>query len=155
MAGVDEKPAGLDPEEFADQIELLATPWMRFFVLYDPGPALESVGVPVLAINGDLDLQVSSAQNLPQIEAALRAGGNADYRIVELAGVNHLFQTAATGQVEEYATIEETFAPEALQIIGDWIQERFGWRPRAAGDPPMSRAAGPSPPIGFTVRWRP
>jgi pimeloyl-ACP methyl ester carboxylesterase len=124
--GLDDQPAGVDPEEFAGEFELLATPWMRFFLLYDPAPALGSLRVPVLAINGDLDLQVSSAQNLAAIEAALQAGDNPDFEIVELNGLNHLFQTATTGLLDEYATIEETFAPEALQIIGDWILERFG-----------------------------
>jgi hypothetical protein len=84
-------------------------------------PALEKVKVPVLAMNGALDLQVPPHQNLPAIAAALEAGGNPDYEIVKLPHLNHLFQTAQTGAPTEYAKIEETFAPAALEVLGDWI----------------------------------
>ena len=39
--------------------------------------------------------------------------------------MNHLFQTAGTGSPVEYAQIEETMAPEVLDLIGSWIAERF------------------------------
>ena len=42
-----------------------------------------------------------------------------------MAGLNHLFQTAETGLVTEYASIEETFSPQALSTISDWILQRF------------------------------
>ena len=75
----------------------------------------------MLAVNGEKDLQVPPEENLSSIEAALRQGGNEDVAIVELEGLNHLFQTAETGAPSEYATIEETFSPKALAIIGNWI----------------------------------
>lgn len=90
---------------------------------YDPRPALKRVSCPVLAINGEKDMQVDPKQNLPPIEAALKAGGNQDYLCRELAGLNHLFQSCETGAPSEYGKIEETFAPEALELIGDWILE--------------------------------
>jgi hypothetical protein len=43
----------------------------------------------------------------------------------ELPGLNHLFQTCKTGAVSEYAEIEETIAPAALKVIGDWIDEQL------------------------------
>jgi len=107
--------------EIEKQIGTLTSPWFRMFLSYDPRPALEKVKVPVLAMNGSLDLQVTPQQNLPAIAAALEAGGNPDYQIVKLPHLNHLFQTAQTGLPMEYAKIEETFAPVALQAMGDWI----------------------------------
>jgi len=107
---------GLDRE-----IPTLTSSWFRAFLVYDPRPALEKVKVPVLAMNGALDLQVPPHQNLPAIAAALEAGGNPDYQIVKLPHLNHLFQTAQTGSPTEYSKIEETFAPVALQVLGDWI----------------------------------
>jgi len=98
-----------------------ATPWFRYFLSYDPRPALMKVRVPVLAINGDKDLQVPAKEDLEGIEEALKAGGNKDYKIVLLSNLNHLFQTTKTGAPSEYAQIEETLAPIALQTIGDWI----------------------------------
>ena len=99
----------------------LLTPWMMYFLKNDPRPTLRQVRVPVLALDGSLDLQVPPKQDLAAIDSALKEGGNRDYRVVELAGLNHLFQTAKTGNPSEYASIAETFSPAALQIIADWI----------------------------------
>jgi fermentation-respiration switch protein FrsA (DUF1100 family) len=79
------------------------------------------VHVPVLAINGGKDLQVPPKEDLDGIEQALKDGGNRDYKVVLLPGLNHLFQTSRTGAPSEYAEIEETIAPIALQTVGDWI----------------------------------
>lgn len=96
-------------------------PWFRFFLQYDPRSSLEKVRCPVLAINGSKDVQVNAKENLKAIADALGKAGNKKLTIQELPGLNHLFQTAATGDVSEYAKISETFAPSALQLIGDWI----------------------------------
>jgi hypothetical protein len=74
---------------------------------------------------GDLDIQVRASQNLPVIETLLQQAGHPDYLVLELPGLNHLFQTAQTGTVEEYALIEETFSVDALELMGEWILERF------------------------------
>ncbi len=100
--------------------------WMRFLVKYDPARALAGVHCPVLAVNGEKDLQVPPYQNLPAIAAALKAAGNEDYQTVELPGLNHLFQHCTTGAVAEYGTIEETLAPEFLDLVTAWLQERLG-----------------------------
>ena len=99
----------------------LLSPWFRYFVRYDPRPALRRVHVPVLALGGSLDLQVPAREDLAAIDTALHAGGNRDYRVEELPKLNHLFQTATTGAPSEYATIEETVAPAALDAIATWI----------------------------------
>ena len=97
------------------------TPWFRYFLAYDPRPTLMKVRVPVLAINGDKDLQVPAQEDLEGIDKALKDGGNKDYKIVLLPNLNHLFQTTKTGAASEYGEIEETLAPVLLQTIGDWI----------------------------------
>jgi pimeloyl-ACP methyl ester carboxylesterase len=97
------------------------TPWFRYQLTYDPRPALEKVSVPVLATNGALDLQVPAKQNLSAMEQALRAGGNRHYVVKELPGLNHLFQTAKTGSPNEYAGIEETMSPLAMETVADWV----------------------------------
>lgn len=99
------------------------SPWFRFFLKYDPRPALENVQCPVLAMNGEKDLQVPVKENLSLVESALKAGGNSKYKIVSLPGLNHLFQKAETGSATEYGKIEETFSPDALTIMKDWILE--------------------------------
>ena len=106
-----------------ETVAAFTDPWMRYFLAYDPRPALEALAIPVLALVGDLDLQVSAELNIPALEAAL--AGNSDATVSELSGLNHLFQTATTGAVSEYGQIEETFAPEAMEQLADWILERF------------------------------
>jgi fermentation-respiration switch protein FrsA (DUF1100 family) len=108
------------------QVKQVNSPWMRFFLTYNPVPTLEKVKVPVLALDGSKDLQVPPRQDLDSIAAALHRGGNKDVTTEMLPGLNHLFQHAATGAPTEYASIEETLAPEAMKIVSDWILKRFG-----------------------------
>jgi len=106
------------------QLQSLLSPWFRFFLTYDPQPTLSKVKCPVLAINGEKDLQVPPKENLSAIKEALQTGGNENFTIKELPGLNHLFQTAQTGAPAEYAKIEETISPVALKIISDWILQQ-------------------------------
>jgi len=99
------------------------TPWFRTFLTLNPAPYLRKVRCPVLALNGELDLQVDPEQNLPIIERALREGGNKQITIRRLPNLNHLFQKAKTGLITEYAEIEETFNPDALETIRKWLDE--------------------------------
>lgn len=108
--------AAVDP-----QVASFANPWMAFFVGYDPVPALESLEIPVLALNGSLDLQVLADVNLPPLRAAL--GERPGVTVEELPGLNHLFQPAGTGMPTEYGTIETTFDPAALERVSTWILE--------------------------------
>ena len=102
----------------------LTSVWYRYFLTYDPAPALRKLTCPVLAINGSKDTQVPPQQNLPAIRKALEEGGNKHFEAVEMPGLNHLFQTAKTGALSEYAQIEETISPVALERIGSWILAR-------------------------------
>jgi fermentation-respiration switch protein FrsA (DUF1100 family) len=104
------------------------TPWMRFFLPYDPRPVLQKLTIPILAMNGEKDLQVLAAENLAAIDGAFKVAGNVNGRTLLLPGLNHLFQTSRTGVGSEYATIDETFAPAALVAMGDWIVARTSHR---------------------------
>jgi uncharacterized protein len=114
----------MPPAALQAQFRMISTPWFRFFLDYDPAPALQKIKCPVLALNGDKDLQVSSKENLPPIQKALEAGGNKDFQITELPGLNHLFQHCQSGSPTEYGAIEETMAPEALNDVSGWILKR-------------------------------
>ena len=109
-------------------VQQISSPWFRFFLFYDPVPALTRVKCPVLALNGEKDLQVPARVNLEGIKRAVAEGGNSQVTSTMLPDLNHLFQHAVTGSPSEYARIEETFAPEALTIIRDWIYLRLGPR---------------------------
>lgn len=103
------------------QYKQLGTPWFRFFLTYDPATNLRKVQCPILAVNGEKDLQVWHEINLPAIVNALRAGGNDSFRAVRLPSLNHLFQRAGSGAVSEYNEIEQTIAPEVLDLMRSWV----------------------------------
>jgi pimeloyl-ACP methyl ester carboxylesterase len=116
---------GMTDDQFiALQIAQVTSPWMQYFIKYDPAPTLEKVKCPVLAVNGEKDLQVPPKVNLPAIEKALKAGGNKQVTIKEFPGLNHLFQECKTGAPAEYAEIDQTFSPLVLEVIGKWIIEK-------------------------------
>ena len=115
---------GAVPASVQAQIHMLSSPWFRYFLDYDPLPALGKVKCPVLALNGERDLQVIAKENLALIQKTLEDAGNKDVTTRELPQLNHLFQHAESGTPAEYGAIEETISPEVLQIIGDWIDKR-------------------------------
>lgn len=51
--------------------------------------------------------------------------GNQKNCILQMEGLNHLFQHCTTGSFSEYKIIEETFAPEAIEVIVQWIRTIF------------------------------
>jgi len=118
--------AELTPQAVDAQARAVSTEWFRDFITFDPADALRKVKVPVLALYGGKDLQVPPGPNVEALRAAMRRAGNSDLTVVELPGLNHLFQTADKGTVDEYSRIEETFAPAAMDAVADWIDERFG-----------------------------
>ena len=118
----DGKPKGITDEEFITmQLNQVTAPWMYYFIRYDPSKALEKVKCPVLALNGEKDLQVPAKVNLPAIEKALKKGGNKQFTTKELPGLNHLFQECKTGAPTEYAGIDQTFSPVAMDLVAKWI----------------------------------
>ncbi len=111
------------------QFTALSSPELRSFAFYDPAAALRKLKMPVLAMNGSRDLQVPPQQNLPAIAAALATGGDQDFTIAELPGLNHLFQHCNECTVAEYGKLEETFSPAALEVMGNWIESHTRPRP--------------------------
>jgi len=111
----------MDLPDPASPIAEISNRWFQYFVRFDPAPVLREVRCPVLALNGARDLQVPPKEDLAGIAKALEAGGNRDFEVRELPGLNHLFQHCETGAPSEYPKIEETFAPEALDAMTSWI----------------------------------
>ncbi len=122
---------GLDTPAMVDSMvarttRQLLSPWYRYFLDYDPRPALRCLEVPTLALIGGLDLQVPADENARALREALARSRVPTWDVRVLDGLNHLFQHAETGSPDEYARIEETFAPEAMDVIAHWILEVTG-----------------------------
>ena len=100
----------------------IQTPYLKYFLALDVRPLLGDVTCPVLALNGTKDTQVEPESNL----GALRNGlsDNTKNSLEAIEGVNHLFQHCQTGSPNEYRDIEETFAPEVLEKLIQWISEQ-------------------------------
>lgn len=118
-----DRPKSISDDDFVKaQVQEVTNPWMLNFIKYNPAVALEKVKCPVLALNGEKDLQVPPKENLGAIKDALAKGGNKKVTAIELPGLNHLFQECNTGAPSEYATIEQTVSPVALDEILKWVK---------------------------------
>jgi pimeloyl-ACP methyl ester carboxylesterase len=103
------------------QLEGLLTPWYVSFIKSRPALYLEKIKCPVLALNGDKDLQVAAVANLEAVKRAAEKSGNKNVTVKQMKGLNHLFQEAATGLPAEYETIEQTLSPSVMEEISGWI----------------------------------
>ncbi len=115
---------GINELQAQNVIAQNSSPWIRYFLGYDPADYLPQIEIPILALNGELDLQVPAPENLAGLRALLK--DNPDTTIIELESLNHMFQHAKTGAMGEYNDIEETFSPQAMKLISEWINQRFG-----------------------------
>ena len=106
-------------QNFQAVLMQIQSPYMKEFLALDMRPLLGSITCPVLALNGTKDMQVECETNLGALRSGLPA--TPANRIEAVEGVNHMFQHCTTGMVQEYRQIEETFAPEALGIIIQWL----------------------------------
>ena len=106
------------------QVDGIATPWLRYFLTYNPKENLKKVKCPVLVLNGDKDIQVTSKLNTEGIANALKEGGNKEVNVQIFPGLNHLFQHCTTCDVAEYSRLDETFSPEVLKTMSDWILQK-------------------------------
>jgi dienelactone hydrolase len=149
---MEEMPDGLQGMVTADDIREAAagylTPWMRYFLRLDPEPILREVAVPVLALFGENDLQVPAEANAAAVEEALAAGAAPSFQVEIFPGVNHLFQHSETGRIGEYSSIDETMAPEVLQLVTDWIR-------RTSGGEATSTASAEQSPEGVSAPGSP
>lgn len=105
--------------------ELMRSPWMKFFLTYDPLPAIAKVQQPILIQQGEIDQQVTADQ-APMLEKAARAAGNKDVTVRIYPGLNHLFLPAKTGAPAEYTSLStSTIGDDILKQMGDWLVEKL------------------------------
>lgn len=120
------RPANMTEAEFVkSQTSRVLSPWMKYFIKYNPAEILPQVKCPVLAVNGDKDLQVPSKVNLEAIKAGLTKGGNQQVKTIEFPNLNHLFQKTETGLPSEYGKLEETFSVEVLEELTRWLKAQI------------------------------
>ncbi len=115
------------PEVYAKSIQELSprifTPWWRFLITYKADPYYEKVKCPVLLLGGAKDFQVNNSYDIKTITAILKNSGNNHVESKLFPDLNHLFQHCHTCTFAEYSKLEETFAPEALSTMTDWLDK--------------------------------
>jgi pimeloyl-ACP methyl ester carboxylesterase len=136
LAQIDKLPAAQrdtisDPGAYIDkvvdgQLKMPQSPWFKYFLDFDPASVLEKVRCPVLAVYGELDLQVPATMNQTALVAALSKSGNKDYTVKVFSKANHLYQEAVTGSPKEYPGLKKEFVPGFLDLLTHWIQEKAG-----------------------------
>ena len=110
-------------EELTEQtVGQMASPWMYYFLKYDPAEAIVKTNCPAMLLNGSKDLQVIASQNLPAYEKIIAEHGKTNLTLRELPDLNHLFQHCDTGSPNEYFEIEETISPEVLEMIVGFVK---------------------------------
>ena len=121
-----EVPSNMSKADFINlQTNQLTDKWLLYFLRYNPKENLSKTACPVLAINGEKELQVDAKTNLTAIEKTLKEAGNKKVTIKYFPTLNHLFQTTETGLPSEYGTLEETFSPLVLEFMKEWIEKQI------------------------------
>lgn len=116
--------SGMPDDQVDGQMQLLTSGWYRAFLAFDPGKYIPKIDVPVLALFGEKDVQVVAEYEAPRMRELLADSDSSDITVEVLPGLNHLFQEAETGSVDEYAVIEQTLSPVFLEYLGRWLDER-------------------------------
>ncbi len=110
-------------DKLGAMVKAFRSPWMKYFVTTNPDDFLIKTNAKVLALNGEKDIQVIAQPNLEGIKNALKKSNSKVVEVKMLPGLNHLFQHCKQCNVAEYGKLEETFSPEALSIMGDWLKK--------------------------------
>ena len=101
------------------------TPWIQFFLDYDPIATAKRVKQPVLILQGATDRQVTPEQ-APALAAAFRAGGNRDVTMRIFPSTDHLFLADVAGNPSGYASLpSKNLRPEVLGAIADWLAAKL------------------------------
>lgn len=108
-------------KQMENQFKTMTSPWYLYFMRHDPAADLRKIKCPVLALNGDKDIQVDAAMNLKAIGENIESNGNKQVTTKTYPGLNHLFQHCRACTIAEYGQLEETISPEVLKDITAWI----------------------------------
>ena len=101
------------------------TPWMKFFLDYDPLATIRRVRAPVLILQGGTDQQVTPDQ-AETLSAALRAAGNRDVTVRVIPQHNHLFLPDSIGNPGGYARAPSgRIGPEVIGELAEWLVKRL------------------------------
>jgi uncharacterized protein len=114
------------PEIYAkQQVKPQLIPWLRYFISTEPAVFWKKVKCPVLALNGEKDIQVYPEENLAGIRKYIHKKGRKKLTTRIMPGMNHLFQTCTSCTIEEYAKLKEAISPLVLEEIDRWLRQKM------------------------------
>ncbi|UCS92914.1 alpha/beta fold hydrolase [Echinicola marina] len=109
-------------QELEGAYSQMVSPWYFSFMKFNPAPYIRQANIPVLALFAAKDIQVNGPINYQALEDIKNKEGKDNIELKLYPGLNHLFQTAQTGAIDEYAQIGETFSEVVLEDIVAWIK---------------------------------
>ena len=117
---------GLVDSIVAEEMATWQSPWLGSFLEHDPRPAIVALDVPVIALYGELDVQVPAAINSTAMSEAIAESNVPTHTIATIFSANHLFQEAVTGSVDEYRRLKREFVPDFVAILTEWLTDVIG-----------------------------
>jgi dipeptidyl aminopeptidase/acylaminoacyl peptidase len=101
------------------------TPWFQSFLAFNPARTIEDVRQPLLFIHGELDAEVP-VSHLDRLGELAQKGRSRSVAVVAVRGVNHLLTPAVTGDVAEYATLQNrNISGDVTKAINEWLTKAF------------------------------
>jgi pimeloyl-ACP methyl ester carboxylesterase len=116
----DQKTLELTPPLNTNIIEGFMSSSMKKDLFFQPKDYLKRMNCPTLVLNGNKDVQVP-VRHLYLSQDIIMSNGNTYVTSKVFLNKNHLFQTTENGAVSEYKKIEETMAPDVLELIANWV----------------------------------
>ena len=109
----------------ADMRKQADTPWFQSFLMFDPARVIKDVRQPLLIVHGDLDAQVP-VSHVDRLAELAKGSRSRSVAVVTLRGVNHLLLPAVTGDVSEYASLQDrNVSADVTTAISGWLSKTF------------------------------
>ena len=97
------------------------TPWFQSFLMFDPVKVTRDIRQPLLIIHGELDAEVP-VSHVDRLGDLAKEGRSRSAAVVTVRGVNHLLLPAVTGDVTEYASLQDrTVSRDVTTKINEWL----------------------------------
>ena len=120
--GMDGESLDVETSAIMDAFGPTLSPWFFEFMKFSSEPFINKIQIPVFAAFGGKDIQTNAPVNAEALREMI--ADRADlFNIITYPHLNHLFQTAETGSVAEYATNSETFNEVVLDDVIQWIKD--------------------------------
>jgi len=102
------------------------TPWTQSVLSFDPARVIEDVRQPMLFIHAELDRQIPVSHVERLVDLARKESKSKSVEVVSVRGVNHLLVPAVTGELDEYASLDDlNVSKDVTGAVQAWLTKTF------------------------------